>query len=52
MPPRVHPGTLRRARLLDALDGAREVPLTILNAGVGYGIGAPRSQLSVTLTRY
>jgi LuxR family transcriptional regulator, maltose regulon positive regulatory protein len=37
MPPRVHPGMLRRARLLDALDGAREVPLTILSAGVGYG---------------
>jgi LuxR family transcriptional regulator, maltose regulon positive regulatory protein len=37
MPPRVHPGTLRRARLLDALDDAREVPITILNAGVGYG---------------
>jgi LuxR family transcriptional regulator, maltose regulon positive regulatory protein len=37
MPPRVHPGMLRRARLLDALDDAREVPFTILNAGVGYG---------------
>ena len=28
---------LRRARLLDALDNASGVPLTVLNAGVGYG---------------
>jgi LuxR family transcriptional regulator, maltose regulon positive regulatory protein len=37
MPPRVHPGMLRRARLLNALDDASGVPLTVLNAGVGYG---------------
>jgi LuxR family transcriptional regulator, maltose regulon positive regulatory protein len=37
MPPRVHPGMLRRARLLNALDDASAVPLTVLNAGVGYG---------------
>jgi LuxR family maltose regulon positive regulatory protein len=37
MPPRVHPGMLRRTRLLNALDDASGVPLTVLNAGVGYG---------------
>lgn len=37
MPPRVHPRMLRRARLLDLLDSPAWVPLTVLNAGVGYG---------------
>jgi LuxR family transcriptional regulator, maltose regulon positive regulatory protein len=37
MPPRVHAGMLRRARPLNALDDASGVPLTVLNAGVGYG---------------
>lgn len=37
MPPRVHPGTLRRARLLALLDGEGETSLTVVNAGVGYG---------------
>jgi LuxR family maltose regulon positive regulatory protein len=37
MPPRVHPGMLRRARLLATLDGEGETPLTVLNAAVGYG---------------
>lgn len=37
MPPRVHPGMLRRGRLLEMLDRGAGVPLTVLNAGVGYG---------------
>jgi len=37
MPPRVHPGMLRRARLLEMLDGEGGTPLTVLNAAVGYG---------------
>ena len=35
MPPRVHPGTLRRGRLLEMLGD--EASFTILNAAVGYG---------------
>ncbi len=35
MPPRVHPGMLRRARLLEMLGD--EASFTILNAAVGYG---------------
>jgi LuxR family maltose regulon positive regulatory protein len=35
--PRVHPGTLRRARLLDLLNGNGTAALTLLDAGVGYG---------------
>ena len=37
MPPRVHPGMLRRARLLEMLDGTGGTSLTVVNAGVGYG---------------
>ena len=37
MLPRVHPGTLRRARLLEMLDGEVGPSLTVLNAAVGYG---------------
>ena len=37
MPPRVHPGVLRRARLLEMLDDERGASLTVLNAAVGYG---------------
>src|SRR5262249_18978468 len=37
MLPRVHPGTLRRSRLLDLLDGEGTSALTVLDAGVGYG---------------
>jgi ATP/maltotriose-dependent transcriptional regulator MalT len=39
MLPRVHAGMLRRARLLEMLDGDRDdAPvLTVLDAGVGYG---------------
>ena len=37
MPPRVHPGTLRRARLLEMLDDERGAGFTVLNAAVGYG---------------
>jgi LuxR family maltose regulon positive regulatory protein len=37
MLPRIHPGTLRRARLLEMLDGDGTSPLTVLDAGVGYG---------------
>src|SRR5215471_2801123 len=37
MPPRVHPGMLRRARLLEMLDGEGDTSLTVVNAGVGYG---------------
>jgi ATP/maltotriose-dependent transcriptional regulator MalT len=37
MPPRVHPGMLRRARLLATLDGEGGTPLTVLNAAAGYG---------------
>ena len=36
MLPRVHPGTLRRGRLLEMLD-RDDSPLTVLEAGVGYG---------------
>jgi hypothetical protein len=36
MLPKVHPRTLRRARLLDMLDREGS-PLTVLDAGVGYG---------------
>jgi ATP/maltotriose-dependent transcriptional regulator MalT len=36
MPPRVHAGMLRRARLLQTLDEARAAPLMVINAGVGY----------------
>ena len=35
--PRVHAGTLRRARLLDRLDDADGAALTVLDAPVGYG---------------
>ena len=37
MLPRVHPGTLRRERLLAMLDDDRGGSLTMLNATVGYG---------------
>ena len=37
MLPRVHPGTLRRGRLLAMLDGDGTSALTVLDAGVGYG---------------
>ncbi|MBV9800615.1 MAG: hypothetical protein JO039_21375 [Solirubrobacterales bacterium] len=37
MPPRVHPGTLRRARLLEMLDGDGVTGFTVLSATVGYG---------------
>ena len=37
MLPRVHPGTLRRERLLEMLDDDGGGPLTVLNAAVGYG---------------
>ena len=37
MLPRVHPGMLRRARLLEVLDGDVGAALTVLNAAVGYG---------------
>jgi LuxR family maltose regulon positive regulatory protein len=37
MPPRVHPGMLRRARLLEMLDSERDTSLTVVNAAVGYG---------------
>ncbi len=37
MAPRVHPGVLRRARLLNVLDDERGGSLTVLNAAVGYG---------------
>ena len=37
MLPRVHPGTLRRGRLLELLDGDGNSALTLLDAGVGYG---------------
>jgi ATP/maltotriose-dependent transcriptional regulator MalT len=37
MLPRVHPGTLRRGRLLEMLDGDGTSALTVLDAGVGYG---------------
>src|SRR5215472_11808425 len=37
MLPRVHPGTLRRGRLLEMLDGDGTSALTMLDAGVGYG---------------
>jgi LuxR family maltose regulon positive regulatory protein len=35
--PRVHAGTLRRARLLEMLDGDGSSALTVFDAGVGYG---------------
>ena len=37
MPPRVHPGMLRRARLLELLDDDAGGTFTVLNAAVGYG---------------
>jgi len=37
MLPRVHPGALRRGRLLEMLDRLDGPALTVLNAGVGYG---------------
>jgi LuxR family transcriptional regulator, maltose regulon positive regulatory protein len=37
IPPRVHAGTLRRDRLLRLLGDHPATPLTMLNAGVGYG---------------
>ncbi len=37
MLPRVHPRMLRRARLLEMLDGDGEPPLTMVDAAVGYG---------------
>ena len=37
MPPRVHPGTLRRARLLEMLEDDAGASFTVLNAAVGYG---------------
>jgi LuxR family transcriptional regulator, maltose regulon positive regulatory protein len=37
MLPRVHPGTLRRARLLELLNRDPEAKLTVLDAAVGYG---------------
>jgi len=37
MLPRVHAGTMRRARLLDMLDRDGGSALTVLDAGVGYG---------------
>ena len=37
MPPRVHPGMLRRARLLEMLDDDAGGSFTVLNAAVGYG---------------
>ena len=37
MLPRVHPGVLRRARLLEILDDDAAASFTVLNAAVGYG---------------
>jgi LuxR family transcriptional regulator, maltose regulon positive regulatory protein len=37
MPPRIQPGVLRRARLLQMLDGGGVAALTLINAPVGYG---------------
>ena len=37
MLPRVHPGMLRRARLIEMLDDHGASALTVLDAGVGYG---------------
>ena len=37
MPPRIHPGMLRRARLLEMLGDEAGASLTVLNAAVGYG---------------
>ena len=37
MLPRVHAGTLRRARLLELLDDVDGAALTVLDAAVGYG---------------
>ena len=37
MPPRVHPGVLRRARLLEMLADDAAASFTVLNAAVGYG---------------
>jgi LuxR family transcriptional regulator, maltose regulon positive regulatory protein len=37
MPPRVHPRTLRRGRLLELLGNGGEASLTVLSAAVGYG---------------
>src|ERR1700693_4433447 len=37
MPPRIQPGMLRRARLLEMLDGEGGPALTVISAPVGYG---------------
>ena len=37
MPPRIQPGMLRRARLLEMLDSDGGAPFTVINAPVGYG---------------
>jgi LuxR family maltose regulon positive regulatory protein len=37
LPPRIHPGMLRRSRLLGMLDDESPTGLTVLNATVGYG---------------
>ncbi len=37
MLPRVHPGVLRRTRLLELLNDHGASVLTVLDAGVGYG---------------
>ena len=37
MPPRVHPGMLRRGRLLQMLDDDAGASFTVVNAAVGYG---------------
>src|ERR1700727_1527350 len=37
MPPRVHPGMLRREGLLERLDDGGGAALTVLSAAVGYG---------------
>ena len=36
LPPRVHPGEVKRARLLRRLD-EQDRPVTLVDAGVGYG---------------
>jgi LuxR family maltose regulon positive regulatory protein len=37
MPPRVHPGMMRRGRLFEMLDGQSATSVTVLSAAVGYG---------------
>ena len=58
MPPRVHPGVLRRARLLEMLADDAAASFTVLNAAVGYGkttlvrswcVERPEAVISVTL---